>query len=87
MHERRIKRRLEARLAQDLGFHVVPGSLRRTYAGRWDLAAGTWSWTVKVYAPGPGGTEVWGSPDHMTECIRRDHVLWKDETAHEIGYE
>lgn len=87
MREGRTKARLYEKIREDTGLIPVPGTLKRTHAGRTDLAAGVWSWTVSVYAPGPGGTELWGSGDPMGECVKPGRRLYKDKEAHEIGYE
>ena len=66
-----IAERLAAKIERELGLKCDPATFRRTYAGRWQKASGTWVWSISVVET---HNDI-GSCDPASECVKTIYQL------------
>ena len=63
---RRIAEKLSNIILKDTGIRTDPTTFSRTYAGKWQKAAGAFLWTMQC----EDGLTTVGGADRATDCIK-----------------
>lgn len=74
--------KLAKRIKDELNIEVNPASLKRTYAGYWQKAAGAFVWKGYVY--GSSHQKTIGSIESATKLLKEKRLVVVEESFNEI---
>ena len=66
---------LVKKMKDELGVDVRPYSFRRTYAKRWQIEQGAFSWCIDEDNPKFSLPRCYGSSSPLSECIKKTNEL------------